>query len=859
MNKSENKYLIPLMLPLDGKIEAECHFLKLPAALKEKLLRLEELSRNGRGNRGRFIREKHYLPLDSLKKLFISFLPGVTEMKAVGLRTDDSRWLVSTEKIDVGMTVKIFKIWIEAFYIGETELDKKRNNEPEAKEYAGRLIRELDEEMFRECAYFKKLQLFDNGEVVDKDAYSLFPMLAVAKMTGSRLVLNGESAVWMYSRKNEIVTDPLAYSDSQGKEQVSFVVNFSVQTIPPYNKPYLDVKITSRRWISRNEAGKVPYYKDKKSVYIRIDDRKLQVVGAKYQYPSAKMAWLPSDEKSFRGVYGNDGPAPFDAVILNPELYMKGKPQYDAYVPFEYGMKDGKGQMHSQDAGIAHQDRSGIFADVTEKLKLYSGGPQKALHKVGNDSITADFFDDDLHFSEKAGAREAFQEIASAVCGDGELTIEVCYSSGQEELREKLCAILQEHLAGTQIELKKVQLKSGLTEALDCSDLKSRDNLAGYHARIDEIRQELPNVKNHTMSIVIIHEPGEYKIGGKEDARVDPKDALRVGFADTGRLTQFITFENHENNEYKVQSAILDAYRQLGIHRALTDRKKKTTLIRKIAVGIHVCNYKNLKDDISAAPFPIIVSCDLTRHRIEVETAVVLISKFSNQAEGVERIRCGYDEFPLQLRALLDKAKRGKRIQAYDHFLKEWFAGLRKDCRYEIMIAADGTSRKLVEGITNKDIQMSYNAETGYTEDLLISSRTNDRVNLRECGNVDVLRLRVNDEVPDYIPGEHEDQSRFVNTSGIYAFDKVYYSQDKRPFAENKTFQFSSSKLTDDRAFSHRRLVEIYPLYICEGEDELECVRDVHNLREANLQYQAAKTVLPMPLHLGSLLEEYMI
>ena len=127
MNKPENKFLIPLMLPLDGKIEAECHFLKLPAALKEKLLRLEELSRNGRGNRGRFIREKHYLPLDSLKKLLISFLPGVTEMKAAGLRTDDSRWLVSTEKIDVGMTVKILKIWIEAFYIEETELDKKRN------------------------------------------------------------------------------------------------------------------------------------------------------------------------------------------------------------------------------------------------------------------------------------------------------------------------------------------------------------------------------------------------------------------------------------------------------------------------------------------------------------------------------------------------------------------------------------------------------------------------------------------------------------------------------------------------------------------------------------------------------------
>lgn len=98
--------------------------MRLPSSLKEKLTRLEELSRDGKGRGGRFIREKHNLPLNSLKKLFTSYLPGVTDMKAVGYNTDDKRWLISIESINLEMVVKILKVWIDAFYVAETELDK---------------------------------------------------------------------------------------------------------------------------------------------------------------------------------------------------------------------------------------------------------------------------------------------------------------------------------------------------------------------------------------------------------------------------------------------------------------------------------------------------------------------------------------------------------------------------------------------------------------------------------------------------------------------------------------------------------------------------------------------------------------
>ena len=77
--------------------------------------------------------------------------------------------------------------------------------------------------------------------------------------------------------------------------------------------------------------------------------------------------------------------------------------------------------------------------------------------------------------------------------------------------------------------------------------------------------------------------------------------------------------------------------------------------------------------------------------------------------------------------------------------------------------------------------------------------------------------------------------------------------------AEYKDTKQNATKLEVDGSFSHRNIIEIYPMYVSDSVRELECVRDIHNLRSASIQYEAGKTVLPMPLHLAKLLEEYFI
>lgn len=878
MSKNKEDYIIPLALVLDKRIEKEIHFLKLPSALKEKLTRLEELSRDGQGGRGKFIREKHNLPLNSLKKLFISYLSGVTDMKAVGYNTDDSRWLIGVETINLEMVIKIIKVWIDAFYIEETELDNKRKNTDILKRYATQVINELNVDCLKECEYVEKIVLFDKGEVVDKDAYSLLPLIAVNEIVGTDVIVNKEKAKWMYSKKNEIVTDPLAYRDIKDEDYVSMVASFSVQTIPPFNKPHFNVKISSRRWISKNILKKVPFYKDKKSVYIRINNNKLQVIHAKYDSKTKEFEWIYADKKSFYGMYGIDNVVRFNDIICNPLQYMKGIAQNDYYVAFEYGMKDGKENMHNQDAGISTMDRREIFEDIENKLTMYSDGSKKVMHENGNDTITKTFFKND--FSLKDDLKLNFKDIVDGICGNKKIVIEVCFSSGQELLKNVLNEKLNEHFLDTKVEIRNVFIDT-LTECLPCSDENKTSNQEGYNIRINEIKDMMGIAKEPTISIVIIHDPKYYK----SDVKLDPKNALRVGFANTGRLTQFIIIEKYQEKEKKrlknietgvginkngevskvnavnmsVKNTLLDVYRQMGIHNCLVESVKKTTLHNKVAVGIYVFNYKNLLNDVSIAPFPIIVSCDLMKHKIMIETELNILSKFTNNKKSVERIFCEYMEFPIKFRELLVKIGKSNRISPSERFLPDWFDELNDNMHYEIMIVADGTSRKIVDGITNKEIKEVYDNESGYVSKIGINGKLGFEIDLADYDNIDLLRIRVNDEVPDYITRDGGDGETLKESTGIYKYDKVYYSKDVRRTDEYKNTLQSSTKLEDNKAFSHRNIIEIYPMYISDRTKELDCVRDVHNLRSASIQYEAAKTILPMPLHLAKLLEEYFI
>ena len=197
------------------------------------------------------------------------------------------------------------------------------------------------------------------------------------------------------------------------------------------------------------------------------------------------------------------------------------------------------------------------------------------------------------------------------------------------------------------------------------------------------------------------------------------------------------------------------------------------------------------------------------------------------------------------------------KLKPDEQFLTDWISRLDPSRHYELMIVSDRTSQNVISGIANSAIKDTYQPDTHNVSSFKLSKYGSQKLDLANINNVDFLRLRINDEVPDYIP--MKEPEKFQNASGIYKFEQVFYSQDVRPKSDDKTFHFENSRLGTNTNYQHRRLVEIYPLYISPDSKTLQAIEDVHNLRATSVQYQAGKTVLPMPLHLGKALEEYLI
>lgn len=90
----------------------------------------------------------------------------------------------------------------------------------------------------------------------------------------------------------------------------------------------------------------------------------------------------------------------------------------------------------------------------------------------------------------------------------------------------------------------------------------------------------------------------------------------------------------------------------------------------------------------------------------------------------------------------------------------------------------------------------------------------------------------------------------------------VFYSIDGKSSHESAVYDKQVSKANDISSFSHRNMLEIYPLFVSDdaiGHEENEnigvCIVDM--LRGASIQFQSQKTILPLPLHIAEKMEEY--
>jgi hypothetical protein len=865
----DNKKIYPMMIELNETIKSDIYYISLPKNIKEKWIELEKNSSN---------KKLYNLPTITLKNILCSYFEGIVEMSVVSEYSDDTKWLVCFKQIDIEILKRCFMTWIDEFYMnGKIEQKSKRKNGSDEK------VKELTEELVQmiKCCDFqinieKEAILFENGVAVENNAFRLFPMKIIDSLIGKNINIQGKSAKLLYSSKNEIVTDTKVFESED--DYYSFVIKLSVQTLPPDNKAYLNVDVSVRRWICRNENKEgTNYIGNNKNCYIRIRDDRMQCIKTQYNSEKKMNVWDEIDLKCFEECQSKGELPNFIEVLKEPMRYNRGK-QKDVLVPFQEGLRDIETNV---DNGITFEDREYFFKYIKQFIRenyniesnVEAINISKPVSKSNNDfyeskesiNINSEYF---------------VEQLKRAVAGE-KVSIEI-FAIG--DLKEVLIENLKNYLGDAYNELVTLCDYTEIFDQLEI--LAPKKNIAGFESRIEEISKELEYTNVPTISFVALHDAKYYsKLRTDQETKiksdVDPKNAIRAGFAKTGRLTQFITFEEFEKQEENIKSAnekynkrkekslengtkikkqnkkdnvnkaldgaILDGFRQLGV---LFDYESNKKMKDKTIYGIHVCNFKTTLYG-SIKPFPIIIKYDASKSNIMA------------YCELVDKIEIPYWKAILGISKLSlekDLAEVSKSISSttinrrLDRIINK------EDENVVIIVEANGTVRNFLKGISNSKIQETTRNEFNQIKKLLI---TDEKYLDLDNGNLALIRIRCNDEIPSYLVKEKNDEM-YSNTSGLFKYGKVYYSVDAKSAGEKDSYDKSESKALTGKRYSHRKMVEVYPMYVSgddnnHEENEKTAVGIVHLLRGTSIQFTSQMTVLPLPLHLASKMEEYIL
>ncbi len=858
-----------MMIELNETIKDTLYYVSLPRIIKEKWIELERKSKSS-------YNPMYNLPTITLKTMLSTYLEGVIDMNPVSDSSDDKKWLVSFKSVNIQIVMNCFKIWVDEFYIKGvlTRDNKRKNGEDEGVSKAAReLIELLKSETFSSVSK-EEVTLFEGGKAANKEGFQLYPLRIVNSLMGHSISFNGVETKLLYSSRNELITDTHDFCNEG--DYYSFVIKVSVQTLPPDNKAYLNVDLSVRRWISKNEKnnGKI-YLPNDKNCYIRVRGDRLQAIKTEYNRDIKENTWKSIDYRCFKECQVESDVPKFIEVLETPEEYNHGKVG-DVLIPYEEGIN---GIDTSIGAGVAFIDRKTAYEFIKRQAtyldNIASDVEAENVKKIVRKTSNSFFEDND---PSKINNEYFLAQLDKALSGEV-LNIEIY---AEAEIKDVLFKKLNEFFKGSSKNIVKFCEVGDLCEKLVKTPMSRKENLPGFEIKKEEIIKRLNKVNTPTLALIAIHDK-EYFSKLDRDVNVDPKTAIRCGFAETGRLTQFITFEEFDKeekriersdaiyekkketasrNEKKLQArsktdkmnkaihgAVWDGFRQLGV---VYDFGINKHMKGKKIVGLHVCNYK--KTFYGTLPlFPIIITHDVDSSKIMV------------YCDLIDKVDVPYWRGILALsklalvRNIADLSKGISSTSVYRRLDRIINKG---DSDVVIIVDADGTSRQVIKGIANSEIEKAEKNEFKQVKRMLISD---DRyIDFTECQNgLSVIRLRHNDEVSSYFTMEKGmENENFLQQSGIYKCNDVYFSIDGRPSHEKEVYDKQVSKAVDKASFSHRNMIEIYPVFVSGDVSNHEdnkniAVGIVDMLRGASIQFTSQKTILPLPLHLAEKMEEY--
>ena len=836
-----DKYLpiYPLAYELLPGQSCKLYEVAFPKRWKEELLRIDYKSN-----------PKHGLPIKTLRKLANSWMDDIVTMKPLTAASDDKRWLSSmrpfeTERLE--RLYEIIRIWIAGTYINETR--------PPAVREAAKQFRDTMRAWELSGLTSERTVTLSNADgTVSPDAFDALPLLAANQLQKKELEIDGHTVHLRYAAKNELISLPL--EDMKAHDSFSYVFHFSVQTMPPGRFALLLCDMSVRRWVRDLKNPEKPVRsKDKINAYIYLK-RQDKYCRIPIRFSDEKRRAKEPDWKSQdKECYNLCGYEPLPDMSDLWEAVRQGNKMY--LLPYKVGMWSF--QEPKIGTGVSLSEKEQCYRQILELLKDRVKESGAATKKSADYRIPA------YETPQKYASREKFREWVRRCAETDHITFELYGMSQSAEdavvldaLHERLTEDFGENSPQSCLHIEIVRRESG-DMALPLSGGK-RDDKIKNASRIQRLLSPVSPANSVTACLFVL--PGEKAFHG-----YDPKASIRHAFALTGRVTQFIQPKDDEEADkpegdfgQRVKRAVYDLYRQIGVTTFINmDKMDSKTAQKRLAdapcLGMHV--YTQVHGIRNNGQYlPVFVETDLLNGKTKV------------YCSAFERSPVNYREACLEMARLFEQLNLDERCRDASRApAKEKLIGLAHqfsspERKVILFIRSNSYTRALWTGISDTAISNYTHTNGSFYIPQKVDVGTQDSPCLYPLINtgVRVLRVRDNEEVPDYYIRKEEGRNAYSMVSGVREYHNTFWSiapkpNDNRYEASRKQTRFDNFKAD----FAENCLIELYPLQLQEGDEPLQYVRYAHALRLLPAQSQYDKAVnLPLPLHLAKKLEEYL-
>lgn len=784
--------------------------------------------------RNRFFDEKNnrrYLKTKELKDIMYSINKDIVYVGDFFSYPYDSVWIIATNPISLNHIWAAFKGWQYSIKKSEKILISMKET---FEEWASHInYEEIGE--FRETAF----KLTDEeGFILDNKAYDIIPNLARQQVNKDGIIINGHHVMFDIAESKKVMSKPntMWREVAKRKDYYSITIEFSIQTTPHQRGPILLYKPVITRWVTKKVNTYVLGKKGVK-IYLRAQEGILYPIKL-LTNKKKEFMWEELPYEIIKVVNGS-------VEIPDATTYAEVYPQYMNEMPtilaMTYNIGMG-GNITTVKSGLPMKDKDAIQTELYRILQnIIEESPQKLEQLIFRSGKMPD----------KVKFGDVFRAQIAQAIGDNKLVIEI-YSDGNEKLVEDITQMLNEHFGITTNEEVQVDLEITI-KYIDTrtsgvlSSLEGKNELDKHEKRIRLIKDHIAKATQVTACIVILpyqDDEGNDYFNFSED----PKKAIRAGLAMTGRLTQFLTPNNTENKMYRVQVALLDLYRQLGY---VNYGKTNSKLIANYGIpvsALHVVNFKKTPYG-NFNRMPVLITCDKNKGQVFAECPTLWTGKILYR-EACLRFQ------ELATREGHNKVKNINALVQIQQMLTTLYY-LSKE-PHLLIVKSDGTTRNVWKLLTDSELSKANRFNQYSLSKIWFNKEKQDEgINTEQIASeLRIMRIRNNDEVPEYITNKKE--TTYESTSGMYVYEGVYYGIAPRlmeaPYLN--TFREFSKADKPDKECKLPDMVEIYPMHLKATDDPKEWVSLANNYRNGAHQF---KWILknPLPLHLAVQLEEY--